>query len=79
MVIIAKRRSVLANSRKEPIILTHLFIECTDVQSRVARGILHTHVRSVEQQMLQVLHVAIATRLSPPMTTGNKTQRLSHL
>lgn len=42
---------------------THLVVQRTDVKRRVPRCVLSAHVRSVEQQMLQVLHVAVAASL----------------
>ena len=42
---------------------TDLVVERTDVQGRVPRGVLGPHVGSVEQQVLQVLHVPEAAGL----------------
>lgn len=41
----------------------HLVVEGTDVQGCVPRGVLSPHVGSVEQQVLQVLHVPEAAGL----------------
>lgn len=40
-----------------------LIIHRTDVQWRVAAGILAVHIGAVHQQMLQMMHQAIATSL----------------
>lgn len=42
---------------------THLVVQSTDVKGRVPRGVLGAHVCSVEQQMLQMLHMAVAAGL----------------
>lgn len=42
---------------------SHLVVEGTDVQGRVPRGVLRAHVGPVEQQVLQVLHVAVPASL----------------
>lgn len=42
---------------------THLVVEGTDVQGRVPGGVLGRHVRPVEEQVFQVLHVAVPAGL----------------
>lgn len=41
----------------------HLVVESTHMQGSVSRCILGTHVSSVEQQVFQVLHVAVSAGL----------------
>lgn len=43
--------------------ITHLVVESTDVQGRVPRGVLSTHICAVKQQMLKVLDMTMTTRL----------------
>lgn len=47
------------------------------MKRRVPRGVLGTHVRSVEQQMLQVLHMAVTTSLRVHVHTCTHAQRKS--
>lgn len=41
----------------------YLFVEGTDMERSVSRGVLDTHVCSVIQEVLQVLDMAISTSL----------------
>ena len=47
----------------------YLVVESTHVQGGVSRRILSTHVSPIEQQMLQMLHVAIAACLRGQINT----------
>lgn len=50
----------------------HLVVEGTDVQGRVPRRILGTHVCSIEQQVFQVLHMPKAAGLGKGVESGQK-------
>ena len=42
---------------------TDLIVESTDMQSRVSRGVLCTHVRAIEEQVFQMLDMAVPAGL----------------
>ena len=42
---------------------TDLIVESTDMQSRVPRGVLCTHVRAIEEQVFQMLDMAVPAGL----------------
>lgn len=49
---------------KGTVLSTYLFVQGANMESRIPRCIFHTHVRSVEQEVLQVLDVAVSTSLT---------------
>ena len=57
------RTHARTHTHRQPLVVSYLVIECTHVQGRVSRGILGAHVGAIEEQVFQVLHVAMATSL----------------
>lgn len=56
-------KSTTGLMREQPVFTSYLVVESTEVQCSVSRCILGTHVSTIEQQVLQVLHVTEATCL----------------
>lgn len=56
-------------------IALYLVVESAHVQGGVSRGILGAHVGPVEQQVLQVLHVAVAAGLQTTHTHNSSQQK----
>lgn len=67
------KRCSSTSTHKKQDVNGHLVVESTHMQGSVSWCILGTHVSSVEQQVFQVLHVAISTCLKQQMRSNKPT------
>jgi len=58
---ITLRRWVCRQRQRVP---AHLVVQGTDVQRRVSRGVLCTHIGAVEEEVLQMLDMPVSASLS---------------